>query len=335
MARSKIAFAVLIFGSVLAWSTHVQAQAPIPPTPPTAPTAPSQPLAIQPAIPATAQSAQPAAANPIGSVATLQGSASVTRNNAASALVPRADIFKGDLLQTGADGTLGITFDDDTTFTLKPNSRITVDNFVYEEDGAHNAAVFNVVRGTVAFLAAQVAHTGDMKIDTPTSTLGIRGTTGLIEIPAGAAPGTPGEVSIKLYPDADGRVGRIEVFGRDGAQLGVLNRGATGFAIRAGALGVTRFAAVPLQISPFEAERDRAFVRQAFTTQVMGHQFNVQRRNFQRNQLQRNQLQRQNFQRQNFQPGRQLPQFQRGGQLPGTIKPRVRVPAVRTKTPLR
>jgi hypothetical protein len=326
MARSRIAFAALILGSALALGMHALAQAPMPPAPPTAPIAPSQPLAIQPAV---AQGAQPTAVNPIGTVATLQGSASVTRNNAASALVARANIFKGDVLQTGADGTLGITFDDDTTFTLKPSSSIAVDNFVYEEGGAHNAAVFNVVRGTVAFLAAQVAHTGDMKIDTPTSTLGIRGTTGLIDVPTGAAPGTPGEVSIKLYPDADGRVGRIEVFGRDGSQLGILDRGATGFAIRAGALGVARFAAVPLQISPFEAERDRAFVRQAFTTQFMGHQFNTQRRNFQRNQ----------FQRQNFQRRGQLGQpqkFQQGpGPLPGAFKPRVRVPAIRTKTPLR
>jgi FecR protein len=325
MARSKVAFALLILGSVLACSTSAPAQAPIPPTPPSAPVPPSPPLAIQPAAAATAQGSQQAAVNPVGSVATLQGSATVTRNNAASALAPRANIFKGDLLQTGADGTLGITFDDDTTFTLKPDSRIAVDNFVYQEGGAHNAAVFNVLHGTVAFLAAQVAHTGDMKIDTPTSTLGIRGTTGLVEIPAGAAPGTTGEVTIKLYPDADGRVGRIEVFGRDGSQLGVLDRGATGFAIRLGALGAARFAAVPLQISPQEAERDRAFVHLTVSTQLVGHRFNIQRRNFQRNQLLRQNL-----------PGRQLPQFQqRGGLLPGTIKPKVRLPAVRTTVPLR
>ena len=40
----------------------------------------------------------------------------------------------------------------------------------------------------MAFVAAAVAKTGDMKISTPTSTLGIRGTTGLVEVPgAGAA----------------------------------------------------------------------------------------------------------------------------------------------------
>jgi len=38
----------------------------------------------------------------------------------------------------------------------------------------------------VAFVAASVAKTGDMKITTPTATLGIRGTTAL-EVPVGAA----------------------------------------------------------------------------------------------------------------------------------------------------
>jgi hypothetical protein len=162
------------------------------------------------------------------------------------------------------------------------------------------------VRGTAAFVAAEVAHTGNMKIDTPTSSLGIRGTTGLVEVPEGGTAG--GQVSIKLYPDADGRVGRIEVFGRDGAQLGILSRGATGFAVRPGAGG--RFTAAPLQISREEAERDRTFVRQTFAARTVGRQINQQRPTFQ---------QQRNPQRPN-QPNQQRPNQpnqQRPGQLPG------------------
>jgi FecR protein len=321
MSHSKIAIALLILGSVMVWSADAPAQAPTPPTPPSAPTSPSPPVAAHPAAsPTNAPAAQQATADPIGSVATLQGAAAATHNNAAKPLALRGLIFKGDILQTGVDGTLGITFDDDTTFTLKPNSRIAVDDFVYQEGGTGNAARFNVLRGTVAFVAAEVAHTGNMKIDTPTSTLGIRGTTGLVEVPADATAGAAGGVSIKLYPDADGRVGRIEVFGRDGSQLGVLNRGATGFAVRAGAArAAQRFTAVPLQISAQEAERDRSFVRQVFSTQLVGRQINVRRRNLQRNNPQRpNQLQPNNLQRPG-QPGRQqLPGLQpRPGQPPG------------------
>ena len=305
MACPKIALMLLILGSVMILGTDARAQAdapgparlaqaPTPPTPPAPPATPPPPAASQPAA---ATSPQPT--DPVGSVATLQGAASVTRNNATSALALRDPVYKSDVLQTNVDGTLGITFDDETTFTLKPNTRLTVDEFVYHEGGADNAAIFNVVRGTAAFVAAEVAHTGNMKIDTPTSSLGIRGTTGLVEVPEGGTAG--GQVSIKLYPDADGRVGRIEVFGRDGAQLGILSRGATGFAIRPGTGG--RFTAAPLQISALEAERDRTFVRQTFAARTVGRQIIQQRRTLQ--QQQRNQLR----------PNQ--PNQQRPGQVPG------------------
>src|SRR4029077_16299271 len=103
------------------------------------------------------------APDPVGSIATLQGGASVTRNNATSALALRDPVYKSDGLQTNAHGTLGITFDDETTFTLKPNTRLAVDEFVYQEGGSDNAAIFNVVRGTAAFVAAEGAQPGNMK----------------------------------------------------------------------------------------------------------------------------------------------------------------------------
>jgi len=67
-------------------------------------------------------------------------------------------------------------------------------------------------------------------------------------VPEGAAANNPNNVAVKLYPDADGRVGQIEVNDRAGARLGFLTQGASGFTIRPGA-GGARFAAVPLVIS--------------------------------------------------------------------------------------
>ena len=155
-------------------------------------------------------------------MATVTGNATDFRNGAPVTALKAGDaIFKGDLLQTDASGSLAVTFDDDTTFKLGPSATLEVSDFLFEEGGSKNAATFNVVRGTAAFVASLVAKTGDMKIATPTATLGIRGTTGLVDVPQGAGR----EVSIKLYPDANGTIGRIEVFGAGGAQLGTLSRG--------------------------------------------------------------------------------------------------------------
>ena len=210
---------------------------------PSQPTAPA--TAPDPATPdATAADAPE---EPIGNVATVTGSASVIRNDKTTPLKVKDDIYLNDVVQTGANSALGITFIDATTFNLKASTKITIDNYVYEDGGKSNAAIFDVAKGTAAFVAASVAKTGDMKITTPTATLGIRGTTGLVEVPEGAAANNPNNVAVKLYPDADGRVGRIEVNDRAGARLGFLTQGASGFTIRPGA-GGARFAAVPLVI---------------------------------------------------------------------------------------
>ena len=212
----------------------------------------------------------------VGQVATLQGIATVGRGNAAPSRLKVSDgIYKKDVLQTGASSSLGVTFDDETTLSLTANARIVVNEFVYEEGGKANTAAFNIARGTVAFVASLVAKNGDMTISTPTATLGIRGTTGVVDVPDNAAAGT-GEAKVKLYPDADGRVGQIEVFNRQGGRLGALTQGSSAFAIRPGLGG--RFAAVPFQIPPQEAARDRGVVQRLFASHNIGRQMAIQRR---------------------------------------------------------
>ena len=227
---------------------------------------------------AISQPVDQAAAQPIGQVATLQGTATVTRGNAAPSAVKVSDgVYKNDVLQTGGNGALSVTFDDETTLSLSANARIVVNDYVYEEGAKGNKAAFNIARGTVAFVASLVAKTGNMTITTPTATLGIRGTTGVVDVPDSPAAGAAnaGEAKIKLYPDADGRVGRIEVFNPQGARLGALTQGASAFAIRPGLGG--RFAAVPFQIPPQEMTRDRGVVQRLFASHNIGRQLTVRR----------------------------------------------------------
>ncbi len=242
----------------------------------------------------------------IGQVTAVQGGASVTRNNAAAAPLQKdSEIYRDDVVQTGASGTLSITFDDETTFNLSPNTSVTIDEFIYDEKSKNNAAAFKVARGTVAFVASQVAKTGDMTIATPTATMGIRGTTGLVEVPEGAGSTGAGDARIKLYPDSDGRVGRIEVFApgqggaRLGQRLGLLTSGSSAFAIR-GAGG--RFTATPFAIPAQEAARDRGIVQRLYQSHTFGRQVATQRQ----------QLRQQRGPGQQRQPGQRGLQQQQG-----------------------
>ena len=212
----------------------------------------------------------------VGQVATLQGIATVVRGNVPPSVLHSSDaIYKNDVLETGASSSLGVTFDDETTLSLTANARIVVNEFVYEERGKRNTAVFNIARGTVAFVASLVAKTGDMTISTPTANLGIRGTTGVVDVPDSTTAGAS-VPKIKLYPDADGRVGQIEVFNLQGARLGALTQGSSAFAIRS--LQGGRSIAVPFQIPPPEAARDRNVVQRLFASHNIGRQMAIQRR---------------------------------------------------------
>ena len=280
----QLSFALLLLAcSATIGTTEVFAGASEPTQLAQAQTEPSQPAAPAAAPdPATPDAtAADAPEEPIGNVATVTGSASVIRNDKTTPLKVKDEIYLNDVVQTGVNSALGITFIDATTFNLKASTKITIDNYVYEDGGKSNAAIFDVAKGTAAFIAASVAKTGDMKITTPTATLGIRGTTGLVEVPEGAAANNPNNVAVKLYPDADGRVGRIEVNDRAGARLGFLTQGASGFTIRPGS-GGARFAAVPLAIPQAVMLRDQGFVRQLHSTQNVGRQLVFQQREFRR-----------------------------------------------------
>lgn len=131
---------------------------------------------------------------PIGKVMTVTGSVIIEH---ASAVVVQANlpysggvaqtkvgdlVYKGDVVQTGADGAVGVTFTDGTAFNLTGNARMVLNEFVYDPNGKSNSTLLSLIKGKFTFIAGKVAKTGDMKIDTPAAVIGIRGTTPHVEI---------------------------------------------------------------------------------------------------------------------------------------------------------
>lgn len=129
---------------------------------------------------------------PIGKIVTATGSVTIER---AAAVVVQASVagqadqakvgdlvYQRDVVLTGADGKVGINFTDGTSFNLSSNARMALDEFVYEPSGNSNSTLFSLSKGTFTFVAGKVAKTGEMKVDTPVATMGIRGTTPHVEI---------------------------------------------------------------------------------------------------------------------------------------------------------
>lgn len=113
------------------------------------------------------------------------GTASVERGKARLMPQPGFLLLPGDTLVTGKDGQMSLTFSDDTRFSIGPNSRVSVDKFEYEPRSQTGEFVTRVNRGSLAVVSGQIAHSKQdaMKIRTPTSLLGVRGTKFIVEIP--------------------------------------------------------------------------------------------------------------------------------------------------------
>jgi len=131
--------------------------------------------------------------NPIGKVLTVAGIAHIehpatilvqanlpTSGNAPTKVGDL--VYRGDVIETGADGAMSITFADGTSFNVSSNARMEVNDFVYDPNGHSNSSLMSLTKGTFTFIAGNVAHTGDMKVDTPVGTMGIRGTAPRVQI---------------------------------------------------------------------------------------------------------------------------------------------------------
>ena len=126
-----------------------------------------------------AQATAPApAGQTIGKVDKLTGSVTALRNGVTVSLNVGDAINKGDVIQTGSDSTVGIILVDGTALTLSANTRMGMNDFVYDANSTSNSGLLSLVQGGFVFVAGQVAKTGGLDIQTPVATMGIRGTAG-------------------------------------------------------------------------------------------------------------------------------------------------------------
>jgi hypothetical protein len=148
---------------------------------------------------AQAQGQAAATVDSIGKVQKVSGEVTVQRNGVSVALNVGDVVYKSDIIITGADAKCGLTFPDGTALELLPNTRMALNEYHYDSNSTSNQALFTLVEGTFGFVASKVAHTGEMKIGTPVATMGIRGTTGVVQM----VKSTAGEItySYSVYDD--------------------------------------------------------------------------------------------------------------------------------------
>ena len=149
----------------------------------------------------------------IGHVTKLVGNATAIRNGVSVILNNGDNVEKGDVVQSGSDSTVGITFIDGTVFGLSSNARMVLNEMVYDPNGSNNSSLLSLVAGTITFVAGETAKHGDMKVDTPVATMGIRGTAVLVEIDFTVpGQGSVPDAKFQVLVEPDGTTGSYILF---------------------------------------------------------------------------------------------------------------------------
>jgi hypothetical protein len=133
---------------------------------------------------AAALSTQALAAD-IGRIKTVAGQARVLRGATTLAATPGQTLNVKDILTTGPDGRIGVTFVDNSRFAIGPNARIALAEFEFNDTTHKGASLTQVDRGSLAVVSGQIAkeNKDGMKVKTPTSLLAARGTRFVVEVP--------------------------------------------------------------------------------------------------------------------------------------------------------
>ena len=133
---------------------------------------------------ATLTGEQAVGAEAIGQIKTLAGEAYIVRESIKNPAKAGDLLEVTDTLMTGSDGRVGVTFIDNSRFSVGPNSQIALEKFTFNPTTQEGAFHTKLERGTLAVTSGNIAHTSPeaMKVKTRTSILGVRGTHFVVQV---------------------------------------------------------------------------------------------------------------------------------------------------------
>jgi hypothetical protein len=143
-------------------------------------------------VPVVSQNPAPEpSSTPIGVMQTsTQGPVSVIHAGTTTPvpLEPGDTISMNDTIQTGPGAKVSILFDDNTEITLSENTKLKVDNYIYDPNGTSNKASYRFLEGMFQYVGGLIDKNSpaDVRINTPVDGIGIRGTEFIAKVnPAG------------------------------------------------------------------------------------------------------------------------------------------------------
>ena len=120
----------------------------------------------------------------IGRIKSFVGDVQISRDGRTFAARSGVRLEEGDVVSTGRNARVGISFLDNTRMALGPSSQVTLDEFSYNRSRQTGSFVTSVNRGSLGVVSGNIANSqrDAMRVRTPTSMLGVRGTRFIVEV---------------------------------------------------------------------------------------------------------------------------------------------------------
>jgi hypothetical protein len=125
---------------------------------------------------------QAGAAENAGQIKVSKGAVQIERSGERMPAPVGSVVQQGDLVITGADGSVGITFRDNSLLSVGPDSVLSIDRFVFDSTTHQGTFESSLKQGTLAVVSGKLAKQSpeSMKVRTPAAILGVRGTEFLV-----------------------------------------------------------------------------------------------------------------------------------------------------------
>ena len=125
-----------------------------------------------------------ARAEDVGQIKVAKGTVYVEREGQRLPATAGMPVRQSDTLVTGADGSAGVTFSDNSMLSAGPNSVLVVDHYAFDTRTHVGQFDASLKKGSLAVVSGKMVKQtpGSMRVRTPAAIMGVRGTDFLVQV---------------------------------------------------------------------------------------------------------------------------------------------------------
>ena len=113
----------------------------------------------------------------------LEGEVSILRQGKSQPALSGSELMEGDRVITGPKGAAAMTLADGTVLTVGPNSSLDLTHHAYDPTTQQGSLLLNLLQGAMRMITGAMGKANPelIKLTTPTSVIGVRGTDFIVE----------------------------------------------------------------------------------------------------------------------------------------------------------